>query len=597
MSNKVLAYFKGDRKYFAIVFFILFLIIAVGLIAPILVEKKKANWETELSEKILVIEAGIKNLLAEKESRLIYIKDQIKDELHRTLVTEEYEYGNLLSLVNKESYEDYSIEIVAPNGKIIAWNNIIAIKQEEIFPFVYPINEVYFFNSPLITYLTIIDTVILHSDRFYILLSKPFEKNYSLQNKFYKQISFTEELSNSFNTVFSVYYEPYAQPSRDGRKHSVMLLNSSNSKIGLASFFKPSLNFEVSEIQETAARIQILLLTIGLLFLTLGMKSDFHTIKWRSVRLIALLIYFAILRFVLYWSDFPSRFLEGPLVDPSHFSTTFAWGIVKTPIEFFVTNVLLLIIGLKFFLYIFEYFKEKKSTRFTLVKFLITPLLAVLAFYTMRGLAATIKSVVFDSTIRYFKEPDLIPSLPALVMNLNILLFGLAAVFVIISLVLLIGKYLKLLSDNNSIFRFIILFILVQVSCYIFFQRQPEPLITPLMLSAFFSLIFLVIGNLTFRDKHISVNIIYSSLIASVIVISMLNYFNLELEKRSLKVIASEVNRANKELLSYLVDETLRNSMQNERLVSSLHKLNANYDSEAFIAWSKSSLTKGIVKF
>ena len=179
----------------------------------------------------------------------------------------------------------------------------------------------------------------------------------------------------------------------------------------------------------------------------------------------------------------------------------------------------------------------------------------------MRGLAASIKSVIFDSTIRYFKEPDIIPSLPALLMNLNILLLGLASIFVIIAFILLIGKFIKLLRDDKSIFHFIILFVLVQVSCYIFFQRQPEPLITPFMCFAFFSLIFLVIGNLTFRNKHISINIIYSSLIASVIAISMFNYFNLELEKRSLKVIAYEVNRANKELLSYLVDETLRNSI------------------------------------
>mgnify|MGYP001129745298 CR=1 FL=1 len=94
MFKKITEKFKGDRKYFAIVFFILVLIIAVGLIAPILVEKKKANWETELSEKILAIESGIKNILAENESRLIRVKDQIKDELHQTLVTEEYEYGN-----------------------------------------------------------------------------------------------------------------------------------------------------------------------------------------------------------------------------------------------------------------------------------------------------------------------------------------------------------------------------------------------------------------------------------------------------------------------------------------------------------------------
>jgi nitrogen fixation/metabolism regulation signal transduction histidine kinase len=592
MNKKILSYFKGDRKYFAIVFFVLVLIFAAGLIAPILVDRKNADWNTELSDKIYKVEEGIKVLLTEKEANLISTKEQIKNELHQILVTEEYEYGKLISLVNRESYNHYSIEIVAPNGKIIAWNNIIAIKQEEIFPFVYPINEVHFFNSSLVTYLTLIDTVILHGDRFYLLLSKPIEKHYSLQNKYYNEISFTEELSDKFNTLFNVFYDPYSQPSKDGRKHSVILLNSEKSKIGLASFFKPSLSYEVTEIQETATRIQILLLTVGLLFLTLGMKSDFRTIKWKSVRMIILIIYFAVLRFVLYWSGFPSRFLDGSLVDPSYFSSIFAWGIVKTPIEFFVTNIFLLIIGINFFLYILEYYKEKNSHRFTVIKFLIAPLIAILTFYTMRGLAASIKSVVFDSTIRYFKEPDLIPSLPTLLMNLNILIFTLALIFVIVAFILLIGKFLKLLRDDKSIFRFSILFALVQVSCFVFFQRQPEPLITPLMCIVFFSLIFIVIANLTFRNKHVSVSIIYSSLIASVIAISMLNYFNLELERRSLKVIAYEVNRANKELLSYLVDETLRNSEQNERLVSSLYKLNSNYDSEAFIAWSKSSLQR-----
>lgn len=592
MGKKISSYFKGDRKYFSIVFFILVLILAVGLITPVLVEKKKSNWETELSEKILFIEDGIKSLLAEKEFRLTSIKNQIKDELHLAMVTSEYEYGNLISLVNKKSYEDFSIEIVAPNGKIIAWNNILAIKQEEIFPFVYPINEVHFLNSPLITYMTIIDTVILHGDRFYILLSKPIEKNYSLQNKFYKQVSFTEELAGSFNTVFNVYYDPYSQPSKDGRKHSVILLNSDKSKIGLASFFKPSLSFEITEIQESATRIQVLLLILGLLFLTLGMKSDFRMIKWKFIRLLALIIYFAILRFVLYWSGFPSRFLEGPLVDPSYFSSTFAFGIVKTPVEFFVTNVLLLIIGMKFFFYIFDYFKENNFGRFTIVKFFVTPLLAILAFYTIRGLAASIKSVVFDSTIRYFKEPDLIPSLPTLLMNLNILILTSASVFVIIAFILLIGKYLKLLGNNKSIFHFNILFILVQVTCFIFFQYQREPLITDFMCFVFLSLIFLIIGNLIYKSKPVSSKIIYPSLVASVIAISMLNYFNLELEKRSLKVIAYEVNRANKELLTYLVDETLRNSVQSERLISSFYKLNSNYNSEAFIAWSKSSLQR-----
>lgn len=592
MKKKILSYFKGDRKYFPIVFFIFILIVVAGVITPVVIESKKSNWDKQLSEKINEVEGGIKNLFYEKESELVKTKNQIKNDLQQALFAEEYEYGKLISLINSEKFNSYSIEIVAPNGKIIAWNNISAIRQEEVFPFVYPVNEVYFFNSPLVTYLTLIDTMILHGDRFYLLLSKPVEKQYSLQNNFYKKISFSEELSQKFNTLFTVYYDPFSQPSKDGRKHSVILLNSQKSKIGLVSFFKPSLSFEITEIHDTATRIQIFLLVAGLFFLTLGMKSDFMSIKWKSLRLLTLIIYFTILRLILYWSGFPARFLNGPLVDPSFFSSTFAWGIVKTPIEFFVTNIFLVIIGLKFFQYILEYFNEKESSRYIILKFILSPLIAILAFYTLRGLAASVKSVVFDSTIRYFKEPDLIPSLPTLFMNLNILLLGLAVVFVVISFILVIGKFIKLFKKEPTIPKFISLFLLMQVSCFIFFIRQSEPLVTSFMWFAFLSLIFLVIANLLFREKKFTINIIYSSLITSVITISMLNYFNLELEKRSLKVIANEVNRSNKELLSYLVEETLRNSVQNEKLVSSFYKLNSNFDSEAFIAWSKSSLQR-----
>ncbi|MBK9098879.1 MAG: HAMP domain-containing protein [bacterium] len=592
MKKKILSYFKGDRKYFAIVFFIFLLIVITGLVTPILIESKRSDWDRQLSDKIFQVEEGIKNLLSEKENELISAKNLIKNDLQQSLFEEKYEYGKLISLLNSENFSSYSIEIVAPNGKIIAWNNLSAIRQEEVFPFVYPVNEVYFFNSPLVTYLTLIDTMILHGDRFYLLLSKPIEKQYSLQNKFYKEISFTEELSQKFNTLFKVYYDPFSQPSKDGRKHSVILLNLQKSKIGLVDFFKPSLSYEITEIQETATRIQIFLLVAGLLFLTLGMKSDFQSIKWKSIRLLTLIFYFTVLRIILYWSGFPSRFLNGPLVDPAYFSSTFAWGIVKTPIEFFVTNVFLVIIGLKFFQYILDYFAEEENGKFALLKFILSPLIAILAFYTLRGFAASIKSVVFDSTIRYFKEPDLIPSVPALFMNLNILLLGLAVVFVVISFILLIGKFIRLFKREATFTKFISLFLLIQVSCFIFFIKQPEPLVTPFMWLAFLTLIFLVLANLLFRNRNFTLNIIYSSLIASVIAISMLNYFNLELERRSLKVIAYEVNRANKELLSYLVEETLRNSVQNENLVASLYKLDSNFDSEAFIAWSKSSLQR-----
>ena len=228
MSKKILEYFRGDRKYFAIVFFILVMIFVVGLVTPVLIENKKDNWNEELSNKIIGIENGIKSILSEKESQLVSTKDQIKIELRNSLNVTDYEYGKLNSLVNRNDYKNYSLEIVAPNGKIIAWNSSPAIEQEEIFPFVYPINETHFFNSPLITYLSIIDTVILHSDRFYLLLSQPIEKHYSLQNKYYTEISLSDALSDKFNTLVDVFFDPYAAAPKDGRMHSVILLNSEN---------------------------------------------------------------------------------------------------------------------------------------------------------------------------------------------------------------------------------------------------------------------------------------------------------------------------------------------------------------------------------
>ena len=76
MNKKISAYLKGDRKYFAIVFFILALIFLVGLITPILIDKEKTNWEKKLSDKIIEIENGAQILLAEKEIQLIEIKKE-----------------------------------------------------------------------------------------------------------------------------------------------------------------------------------------------------------------------------------------------------------------------------------------------------------------------------------------------------------------------------------------------------------------------------------------------------------------------------------------------------------------------------------------
>jgi signal transduction histidine kinase len=592
MKINILKKFKGDRKFFAIVFFVLLAVFVVGLITPVIIENKKSNWETELSIEIEEIEKSSIALFKQKENNLVNSKSNVKEKLRKTLLGKTYNYGELISLLNEDIYEDYSLEVVAPNGKIIAWNKNLAIKQTDIFPFVYPIDETHFYSKGIFTHLTIIDTLKIHNDIIYVIVSKPVEKHYSLQNQFYSELSLKTELSEKFSTRFDIVYNPYTKASKDGRIYSFSILNNKQNKIGTANFSKPLLSIEISSIKDQSNKIQILFLIVALLFLSLGLRREFRNLNLMSIKLGVLVIYCSIIRILLFWIGFPSRFLEGALVDPSYFSSTFAFGLVKTPIEAFITNIFLIIIGVTIFRYSLHYFFRRSSNRFRLIKLIISPFLAILLFYTLRGLSASIKSIIFDSTIRYFKEPDLIPNLPSLLMNINILLVGLSCVTLMLALVMLIGKYLGLLDSKPKLSHIAIYFIFIQIACFVFFQLQREPLVTPFMCFIFISLIFLVLYYQLFKQPKTTVSIIYASIISAVITISMLNYFNLELERRSLQTIAFEVNRSNKDLLNFLVDETLRNSINDERLVSSFYKLNSNYNAEAFIVWSKSALQR-----
>ncbi|HEY7751921.1 MAG TPA: hypothetical protein VH917_06480, partial [Ignavibacteriaceae bacterium] len=424
MLKKVRDKFKGDRKYFAIVFFIFILFLTVGLITPSLENKKIVSWQAEVKQEIQKIENGSLQVFREKEKSLLIAKDNVKSGLTKTFGRSDYTYRELINLITDPIFGQVSIELVAPNGKLIAWNDNVPILPREIFPLNYPIGESYFYTFGIQTHLTVTDTVNIQHDIFYLIVSEPIEKHYRLQNQFYKEINFTNLLSEKFNTQFSISYDQYAQPSKDGREHSYNLLNLHGKKIGLVTFSKPIVNVAVAEITETSLKIQSVLLVVGLIFLGLAFRTDLSLIKYRTLKVISIVIYLSVCRLIFFWMNFPSTILEGPLTDPAYFSSVFAGGLVKSPIEFLITNIFLALIALAIIKYVIEYVTLGVSRKYLTLKIILTVLSVILFVYILRGLSASVKSVIDDSSIRFFKEPELLPDLPALVMNLNVLLIG-----------------------------------------------------------------------------------------------------------------------------------------------------------------------------
>ncbi len=592
LLRRIKGIFKGDRKFLSIVFFILLLILFIGLFTPYHITQITENWERELNSRIKISQDEINKLIDEKEDELIFRKNELKAQLHTTLNKKSYDYGKLISSITNSSYNDLLIEVVAPNGRVIAWNKPSGNQKKEIFPLSYPLNETHFETSNLQTLLALTDTIKIQNDIFYLLINKPVEKLYDLQNTYYQNLSLQNDLTDELNLDVSLKYDPYSQPSKDGRIFSFPILNKSGIKIGLAEFFKPSLNTVISEIQNFSSNCQTILIIVLTFIIGFSFKSDFKKIKSNSVKLILIIIYFAAIRVVIFLLNFPSNFLNSPITEPAYFSSTFAGGIIKSPVEMFLTSMFVLIISVLVFRYVKLYVSKKATSSFRILKLAASPALAILSFYVIRGLAASVRSIIFDSTIRYFKEPDLLPSLPSLLMNLNLLMLGFACVTVVVSFLYLITEFLNFFNEQRNPKRYFIYLLMIQIAAYIFFLMLKQPLVTEFMVFIFICLIGVVLYRLILKKINFASTFILIAVISSIISITLLNYFNLKLEKNSIRTIAYEINRTDEQFLQFLINETLRNSLKEPAVSESFIKRNVNHDAQAFIIWSKSPLQR-----
>ncbi len=592
MVKKLFKKLKDDKKYFTVVFFILILIIISGIITPLIITQQRSNWDSELTYQVAEIEKSVKKLFSRKELKLLTTKNWLKRSLSETFKSEYYEYKELIELVNHAEKKNFSLEVIAPNGKLIAWNENIAMPQEEIFPLAYPLGETYFYGSGLLTYLTIVDTVIIQNDIFYLIVSEKIEKHYILQNEFYSDKSFSREISEKFLTRFIIDYDPFATPKKDGRIYSFPVINYRGTKIGQISLYKPSLNVTINSIRQVTTKIQSALVVVVCIIIGISFRKEFLRIKYKSFRFLFLVIYLTFFRLLIFIVDFPSLFLSGSIANPAKFSSTFAWGLVKSPIEFFITNLFLVIIGIQLFRYCFQFLHSKKTNRWWFLNLLSIPALLIIFFYLLRGLSASIKSVILDSTIRYFKDPTLVPDTDILFMNLNVLMLGLAIILVMTALTMVIGLFLKITSPKYQLLKYFIYFISIQILAYYFFDFLREPLITYPMVFLFISLILLLLYIIYNKRQSLSQLMLYGTAIASVIVVILMNYFNLQLEKQSLKTVAFEIIRANENLLHYLSDETLSKALKDDDLMNSFFRSNINYDAEAFRVWSDSPMQR-----
>lgn len=625
VKNYIKYRFKGDRKYFTIVFFIFIIMLFNGFLTPYLVRLQEENWNDELKNQITEIEKESNSFVKSKEKILIDISKELKKDFYKINNSKnKIDSANLpdkitdsqkkkinynyyfFSIINNDKYKNHLLYIFDSNKVLKAYNNTLLsehdLKNENLFN-IKNTGETKFIPSDLYTFLIFIDTIKIEDNLFYIISLIPFEKYFAFYENINSNESFTSTLQKKFNLTFEIDYTPSKPKTNNPDEYSFDIVNNKGNKIGLITFEKPALSIHISNLREKISLINSILIILIFISLGLTVKNDFKFINSRLIKFILVALYLGLFRFIIFKFNIPSDYIEGSLTNANYFSSKFGNGIVKSPIEFLITSILVFLLFLYGFVLqpkadepmaqINNFFKEE-NFRNSKFKFLFYPIIIIITTFilllTIRGFAASTKSVIFDSTLRYFKEPTIIPDLPKLVMNLGILFLGISFVLFFLCGLLLIFSFIK--NSNRIKTYFFITFIFFEVCGILFILLYKNPLINiPIILVTIF-FIFLIFYYLIFINKDFIYTILYSTLVASIISISYLNYFNSKLERESLKRTALEINRPSEYLLSFLLNESLLNISNNKYLIDIFYKKNINYNSQAFILWNKSSLFK-----
>ncbi len=582
---------KKRNKLFIILIGFLFITVAVFEFSKsFFIENKKNNWEDELKYEIEKITDETRKIFTDKQDTLLSAFESVKKQLE----SQRSSQSELFKFIKEKFSDKIAIKITSDSDSDFVWSGKYFPEIYQTDTFRINLGETGFVTSDLVILLSVADSVTSAGTKYFVSLFLPIEKEYKLQNRFFENINFTEELRNKFNTDFDIEYSSSASKNKDGRYYSFELLNNSGNKIGIVSFKKPTLDVYLSSVRKEIMLVEYSLLILIYLIIGFVLWLNGFFGKLKFVHIIIFIVYFLGLRILLFISGISEFLFPTDFTNPAYFASRFAFSMVRSPAELFITALFVAFILVRIFNLVFE--NENKTLERLSESGLPLKLAVVIPsifiyLLVYRAFGATVKSIMFDSTIIYFKEYVIIPEPVKGFMLANVLIIGF--VFVSASVLLLSVSYFAFFNKNKSRISYIvILFFVLQVSGYLFDVFQREPQATDVIRFVFITLtLFLTLVATDLLSKKL-LYWMFTLFAGSVLSVILMLHFNEQLEKESIKIYATELIKPNESWLRFLITETLLSDFSREETVRALSTENSNFDASAFKIWTKSPLQR-----
>jgi len=581
-------FLKENRLQLAILLSFLILILS-ALIFPYYQSYVDENWDEFIENKIESSNKYVQKFFDAQQKDLIKKNNSIKEKLNQITILNNSsilkKQDEIFKVLLTHEDDDYLHQVFDSSFNSFAWSDyLISLDKNSIIE---NLNSFHLTKENFRTYLVYGQIISISNETFYLFSFKKFEEDYQIRNEFIKQSSLVDFFTQRFNLKVSIQWDTlYFSIKTEQLSNNAISYKPIKYLDGKTAFYItiqiPEKLIYIQKLSSDFGQIQKIIFLFILSFLIYSLFKDLGSIQSRFIQALAVTGLFWLYRIVLLIVEFPSSIFEGNIVNPSIYASRFLYGLVKSPLELFITattlSLNLIVILILYKIYLLEKKDYKSDYKLENKIFAIIPAL-LLVFITpavIRGFGASFRSFVFDSTIKFFEQPSLIPDFIHLILYYSVFATGLSLVLYLIFVVYLINRSLKFLEieDNFKVKLITILLLIVPVITFYFLDNNPQyNLITSvsLLTSVLFIAYLSLNENTIFTFRTIFLILIVSSFFSSIFL-----YEKNEEQKRELqKTIASELLKPREQLINFALNQTLQ-QIANDTELSKLFFIEAS---------------------
>lgn len=333
-----------------------------------------------------------------------------------------------------------SIDVVDPKGSLVAWSGPGLIDRFEEFA---SDSQIVIVPGSLQSTLAV---SVQAEVGLTIVVSEPFDRTAEVSEKFLRTASFRDFLENELGRDVEILTGERIVTRGEGRRLRVELPDLRGTALGAVIVDAPTLEEDIQRMEIVVNAWAGGLISILAVFCAVVLYHWTAQIPNRFIRIGIRLGMLWALRLVWLEAGFPSAVVGGWLNDPAYFASPFGGGIASSMGEAFISIVTLLIsimVAVRD-LESVEFRKGMSESRALRLGIFIPVAFALSLGLNVvyRAYGATLRSFVYDSTLRFVNPSEIMPPVPVILMHVNILMVTVALILLVfITLQLLVKWY------------------------------------------------------------------------------------------------------------------------------------------------------------